>query len=718
LTREMRYYFVMLAAFLAACGGGGGASPTSAPVDTPDTTPPEITLNGDNPQLIAAGEPYVELGATAIDNRDGDLSQSSVIDANDVDLSVPGTYQVSYNVRDEAGNAATTVNRIVIVEDRTPPVISLLGENPQIVLIGNPYIELGATAIDNVDGDLTDGIVIDANSVDIAVAGDYSATYDVSDTAGNEAATLTRTVIVRPPPDTTAPVITLIGSNPHIIPVDEAYVELGATATDNVDGDLTASIIIDASAVDSSVPGTYQVSYNVRDAAGNTAATVTRTVIYADRTPPVITLLGDNPQFIVLDSAYIELGATATDNVDGHLTDNIVVDATGVNVAAIGDYDVTYDVRDAAGNAAETVTRTVTVHSIVSIDLWANTFLMIANGTSSPELKLAFIDEYGDPIDISDVTYELLANGVPQSTSQFTTMLSGDYALKIVAYGVESNVVDVRAREQKSYPTVTIPIIFHIVHFGEAIGVYPNLLQSEVSAVLDRLTAEFSNQMGSIDPNAVDTSIRFRAATIAPDGSILSEPGIRRFDGTAYDDGVPDNPSRGPNDIAGDRLFSRLEGRRLGEDTFWDPRQYLNIWILTNYRGSYATFPKVLDSNPLPGLDSVPADYEPSTQDFPMVVINAKHKSTWIVGHEVGHNFGLLHPFAHGCGPTDYCDDTYSYLHDEPDSPCPGNLGLMESTTIMDYVGALNTFTYEQRERIRFVLDNAIWVRELQYSDQ
>jgi hypothetical protein len=77
--------------------------------------------------------------------------------------------------------------------------------------------------------------------------------------------------------DTEAPVITLIGESTISINQDETYTELGATATDNVDGDLTASIIIE-SEVDSSSPGTYTVTYNVSDAAGNAATEVIRTV--------------------------------------------------------------------------------------------------------------------------------------------------------------------------------------------------------------------------------------------------------------------------------------------------------------------------------------------------------------------------------------------------------------------------------------------------------
>jgi len=69
--------------------------------------------------------------------------------------------------------------------------------------------------------------------------------------------------------DTTNPVITLTGANPQSVVVGEAYSELGATALDNTDGDLTASINIDATAVDTTTLGEYSVTYSVVDASGN-----------------------------------------------------------------------------------------------------------------------------------------------------------------------------------------------------------------------------------------------------------------------------------------------------------------------------------------------------------------------------------------------------------------------------------------------------------------
>ena len=78
--------------------------------------------------------------------------------------------------------------------------------------------------------------------------------------------------------DATPPVITLIGSNPISVEVGDTYNDPGATATDNLDGDLTSSVVVNTSAVNTAVPGNYSVTYNVSDIAGNAAAQVTRTV--------------------------------------------------------------------------------------------------------------------------------------------------------------------------------------------------------------------------------------------------------------------------------------------------------------------------------------------------------------------------------------------------------------------------------------------------------
>ncbi|NIA14185.1 MAG: DUF5011 domain-containing protein [Nitrospiraceae bacterium] len=81
-----------------------------------------------------------------------------------------------------------------------------------------------------------------------------------------------------PLPDTTAPEITLLGDAVVAHPFGQPYVDAGATASDDVDGDITADIVVGGDAVDENTVGPYTITYNVSDAAGNPAPEVTRTV--------------------------------------------------------------------------------------------------------------------------------------------------------------------------------------------------------------------------------------------------------------------------------------------------------------------------------------------------------------------------------------------------------------------------------------------------------
>jgi hypothetical protein len=159
-----------------------------------DTTVPVITLLGDATVTIEVGSDYTDDGATASDNYDGDITDDIVV-VNPVDTDVVGTYTITYNVSDAAGNAATEVTRTVNVVDTTVPVITLLGDATVTIEVGNDYTDAGATASDNYDGDITDDIVV-VNPVDTDVVGTYTITYNVSDAAGNTAVEAIREVIV------------------------------------------------------------------------------------------------------------------------------------------------------------------------------------------------------------------------------------------------------------------------------------------------------------------------------------------------------------------------------------------------------------------------------------------------------------------------------------------------------------------------------------------
>ncbi|MDB9964787.1 DUF5011 domain-containing protein [Flavobacteriaceae bacterium] len=90
---------------------------------------------------------------------------------------------------------APSIGYIYVTEDSIAPVITLLGDATVSIEVGDTYIDAGATAKDNYDGDITSNIVTVSN-VDTAIVGSYTVTYDVSDANENAAATVTRTVNV------------------------------------------------------------------------------------------------------------------------------------------------------------------------------------------------------------------------------------------------------------------------------------------------------------------------------------------------------------------------------------------------------------------------------------------------------------------------------------------------------------------------------------------
>ena len=319
-----------------------------------DTTIPVITLTGDATVTIEVGSTYTDAGATAQDNYDGDITDD-IVTVSTVDTEAVGTYTVTYDVSDANNNDAVQVIRTVNVEDTTIPVITLTGDATVTIEVGSTYTDAGATAQDNYDGDITDDIVT-VSTVDTEAVGTYTVTYDVSDANNNDAVQVIRTVNVE---DTTIPVITLTGDATVTIEVGSTYTDAGATAQDNYDGDITDDIVT-VSTVDTEAVGTYTVTYDVSDANNNDAVQVIRTVNVEDTTIPVITLTGDATVTIEVGSTYTDAGATAQDNYDGDITDDIVTVST-VDTEAVGTYTVTYDVSDANNNDAVQVIRTVNV---------------------------------------------------------------------------------------------------------------------------------------------------------------------------------------------------------------------------------------------------------------------------------------------------------------------------------------------------------------------
>jgi hypothetical protein len=112
MKRFQFFLSLIITLALVACGGGGGSSSSSVPVPPSDTTAPVITLNGDNPQSVDLNTDYVEAGAST------DTGESVSIDAGALDTATVGSYSVTYNATDAAGNVATEVIRTVNVIDQ------------------------------------------------------------------------------------------------------------------------------------------------------------------------------------------------------------------------------------------------------------------------------------------------------------------------------------------------------------------------------------------------------------------------------------------------------------------------------------------------------------------------------------------------------------------------------------------------------------------------
>jgi len=361
--------------YTATDAAGNTASTTrTVNVVAVNTTAPVITVLGSNPVSIIKTLPYTDAGATAIDSFDGDITAKIITTGLPISTAATGTFTVVYSVTDSAGLSASSTRVVNVIADNVPPVITINGSSTVTINVGTNYVDAGATAIDNVDGDITANIVTTNPISSSTPVGTYFVIYRVSDSSGNQATPQIRTVNIVVP-DTIPPVLTLNGANPMDVTVGTPYVEPGATAIDNVDGNITNRIVI-GGFVNANILGTYTVTYNVSDTAGNAAPQMTRTVNVVpassnppaptsggggntNHTPPTIVIIGQNPATVSVGATYTDAGANAYDATDNTLTSRIVT-TNSVNTSIAGTYTVTYRVADNNGNVT-TATRTVNV---------------------------------------------------------------------------------------------------------------------------------------------------------------------------------------------------------------------------------------------------------------------------------------------------------------------------------------------------------------------
>jgi len=261
-----------------------------------------------------------------------------------------------------------------------------------------------------------------------------------------------------------------------------------------------------------------------------------------------------------------------------------------------------------------------------------------------------------------------------------------------------------------------LPIVFHIIHSGEAVGSGTNISQALINAQVTQLNKDFGNLSGSTYSVASTTGIKFGLATTSPTGATLSEPGIDRI---SYS-------SKGWTAPPYDGSSTYFDGT-IKPASIWDPSRYVNVWICdqsTSGLLGIATFPA---SSTLSGLDNLETN---QTAGVVIEVTSVGSKTTSsdcgvsnqydmgrTVTHELGHFFGLRHIWgdASSCASaTDYCNDTPKSLvenYGKPVHPKPNSCGTVDEMfeNFMDYTDdqILNTFTANQADRIQTVMLNS-----------
>lgn len=228
----------------------------------------ELVLTGEPKLLLEYGDSFTEPGVTPILRgtlilKDGYTPENLEIrretDLNEGKL---GKYIITYSA--ELLHCQASAQREIRVIDTKAPTITLTEDPEGSLEEGVIYQEAGFTASDNYDGDLT-ARVVRTEEPGLVI-------YAVTDSSGNPAVAK-RKIPMR---DMVLPEIQLEGGEDYVITLGTRYEEPGFTATDNVDGDVTAMVQVEGE-VDWLTAGIYPITYTVSDSCENTTV-VTRNV--------------------------------------------------------------------------------------------------------------------------------------------------------------------------------------------------------------------------------------------------------------------------------------------------------------------------------------------------------------------------------------------------------------------------------------------------------
>ena len=253
----------------------GNTSTQNQTVVVTDTAAPTIALVGASSITVECHTSFDDPGVTTTDNCAAE--NVNVTTTGQPNIDQPGTYTVEYTATDSGGNQAS-VQRTVIVQDTTKPVIALSGGD-MTVECHTSFTDPGATASDSCD---TSVPVTVTGTVNVDVPGTYVLTYNAEDDSGNDADSVQRTVTVV---DTTDPVIECPANITVYLPLNStdttAVVNFTApVGTDSCGGANTTQTAGLPSG--SAFPmGTTTNTFTVTDGAGNDAScSFTVTVLY------------------------------------------------------------------------------------------------------------------------------------------------------------------------------------------------------------------------------------------------------------------------------------------------------------------------------------------------------------------------------------------------------------------------------------------------------
>ena len=325
-------------------------------------------IQGSNTYLLASwNEPGTQYGSTHL------WTKTQGLDTNTLGV---GTFTLRFSAITNTGVESADLTLVINPVDTTPPVITILGNNPETVLLNSIYTDAGATAWDNVDGNLTSQIIV-VNGVNTAIAGTYTVNYSVSDSAGNSAtATRNVNVTVSPNPNT-AP--TIVITSPTVMTYTTAVTNLTYIPTD-AEGNLQScwyslnSGVTNSSAVSCNngvsnsfsnlIPqqGSNTWTVYAKDTAGNLGnASVTFNV--NDLTAPTITAIAplNNEELDDTDvtlkvstneNAIVKYSINSAANVTMTETSNLNFWSALLNLDDDEEYTVIYTATDLMGNTA------------------------------------------------------------------------------------------------------------------------------------------------------------------------------------------------------------------------------------------------------------------------------------------------------------------------------------------------------------------------------